>query len=533
MAKQPQRAPRPLVRTRSEPPFCCFPEATETSPTLTIKPHSEQVGVRKRSREDPEEGPTPSKRLRTTAGQRAPRPLVRTRSEPPFCCFPEATETSPTLTIKPHSEQVGVRKRSREDPEEGPTPSKRLRTTAGQRAYRPLVRTLLETGFYCVPKTPETSPSLTIAPPSEEGGVRQRKRSREDPEEGPSPSKRLRTSYGQQPPHVEAVGGPEDPSEARVDPGVPGSPAGSRDTDGADRGLSSSGGVEHSDHSSPRISSSCRTRLTTCSTADFDALYEELQQLGQGGFGSVFAGYRKEDRLPVAIKHIPMAKVTMTQETVEGRLTDFPLEVSLMLRAAEDRPDPGAPGTVVLLLDWFQLDQELILVQERPSACVDLLSYMESKGGRLQEQDAKMILHQVVEGIQGLHSRGVLHRDIKPENLLVETGSGTPRVRVIDLGCGCRHNSGVYSEFSGTASYIPPEWFTLQSYRADPMTVWQLGVLLYELLTGDVPFQTSGQIIWKMVPCIKNCKDFLKRCLNKRAGGRLALGSLLHHPWLL
>ncbi|CAL8358196.1 unnamed protein product [Boreogadus saida] len=111
--------------------------------------------------------------------------------------------------------------------------------------------------------------------------------------------------------------------------------------DGADRGLGSSGGVERSDHSSPRISSSCRTRLTTCSTADFDALYEELQQLGQGGFGSVFAGCRKEDRLPVAMKHIPMAK------TVEGRLTDFPLEVSLMLRAAEDRPDPGGPGAVV------------------------------------------------------------------------------------------------------------------------------------------------------------------------------------------
>ncbi|CAL8315021.1 unnamed protein product [Boreogadus saida] len=90
-----------------------------------------------------------------------------------------------------------------------------------------------------------------------------------------------------------------------------------------------------------------QTRLTTCSTADFDALYEELQQLGEGGFGSVFAGCRKEDRLPVAIKHIPMAKVSMTQETVEGRLTDFPLEVSLMLRAAEDRPDPGGPGAVV------------------------------------------------------------------------------------------------------------------------------------------------------------------------------------------
>ncbi|CAL8399205.1 unnamed protein product [Boreogadus saida] len=43
-----------------------------------------------------------------------------------------------------------------------------------------------------------------------------------------------------------------------------------------------------------------------------------------------------------------MAKVSMTQETVEGRLTDFPLEVSLMLRAAEDRPDPGGPGAPVV-----------------------------------------------------------------------------------------------------------------------------------------------------------------------------------------
>ena len=86
----------------------------------------------------------------------------------------------------------------------------------------------------------------------------------------------------------------------------------------------------------------------------------------------------------------PSVYLLSVVQTVEGRLTDFPLEVSLMLRAAEDRPDPGGPGAVVLLLDWFQLDQELILVQERPSACVDLLSYMESKGGRLQEQDAKV-----------------------------------------------------------------------------------------------------------------------------------------------
>ena len=77
-------------------------------------------------------------------------------------------------------------------------------------------------------------------------------------------------------------------------------------------------------------------------------------------------------------------------QTLNGQLTDVPLEVSLMLRASEDQPDSEAPGAVVLLLDWFRLDQELILVQERPRASVDLLAYMRSKGGQLQEQDAKV-----------------------------------------------------------------------------------------------------------------------------------------------
>lgn len=60
-----------------------------------------------------------------------------------------------------------------------------------------------------------------------------------------------------------------------------------------------------------------------------------------------------------------------------------------------------------------------------------------------------MILRQVIQGILGLHSSGVLHRDIKAENILVETGSDTPRIRIIDLGCGCLLHGGVYSEMSG------------------------------------------------------------------------------------
>ena len=120
------------------------------------------------------------------------------------------------------------------------------------------------------PETIETSPWRTSEPPQEEGGVRQRKRSREDPEEGPSPSQRLRSSYGKQPLHVEALGKVEDSSEAREDSEVPGSSSRSRDTDRSGSGPSSSAGVERSDHSSACITSSSRIRLTTYSTGQTD-----------------------------------------------------------------------------------------------------------------------------------------------------------------------------------------------------------------------------------------------------------------------
>ena len=56
----------------------------------------------------------------------------------------------------------------------------------------------------------------------------------------------------------------------------------------------------------------------------------------------------------------------------------------------------------------------------------------------------------------------------------------------------------------GTPRYIPPEWFTMKSYRADSLTVWQLGVLLFEMLTGQILYRTEGEIVWKVIPRIRS-----------------------------
>ncbi|KAK0140987.1 Serine/threonine-protein kinase pim-2 [Merluccius polli] len=141
---------------------------------------------------------------------------------------------------------------------------------------------------------------------------------------------------------------------------------------------------------------------------------------------------------------------------------------------------------------------------------MDLFGYMQERGGRLPEHEAKpsptgitdhtytshahidiVLLQQVLAALAELHSNGVVHRDIKTENILVETGSNPPRVWVNDLGCGYFPREGPYTEFRAQAGLkILPPPHTVKSgtcrggYGVGQLTVWQVGVMLYVMLTG-------------------------------------------------
>ncbi|XP_049444589.1 serine/threonine-protein kinase pim-2-like [Epinephelus fuscoguttatus] len=286
---------------------------------------------------------------------------------------------------------------------------------------------------------------------------------------------------------------------------------------------------EASSSSKPGTSSSVNTG-PPCSRAAFEARYEEEERLGRGGFGTVFAGRRKYDNLPVAIKHIPQPGIQCTSMLLGGKTHKVPLEVALLLKLK-----PVA--AVVTLLDWYNLDHELILVLERPVPCSDLINYMNSRESALQEHEAKAITKQLVNALIEVHSRGVFHRDIKPENILIETGSDVPRVRLIDFGCGTFLSGRRYTLETGTYPYTPPEWFQRQWYMAEPTTVWQLGVVLFEMLHDYMPFNNSSEIMTEE-PNIRedlsiNCNSFLQRCLTKRPEARSTLRKLKIHPWLM
>ncbi|XP_040579456.1 uncharacterized protein [Lepeophtheirus salmonis] len=255
----------------------------------------------------------------------------------------------------------------------------------------------------------------------------------------------------------------------------------------------------------------------------FEKVYKVGQVLGKGGFGIVYAGIRHRDGLQVAIKHVAKAKI---KDWCQVGGESIPLEVVLMNALR------GCNG-IVKLLDCFKRHDSFIIVMERPESCKDLFDFITEKGV-LEEQMARNFFRQVVDTVIACHSKGIIHRDIKDENLLVDLK--THELKLIDFGSGTYIRNGLYTDFDGTRVYAPPEWIRNSSYQGEGATVWSLGILLYDMVCGDIPFETDDQICradvrFNRVRLSLECQDLIRQCLRILPEHRISLEGIKRHPW--
>nr|XP_046251518.1 serine/threonine-protein kinase pim-2 isoform X2 [Scatophagus argus] len=251
--------------------------------------------------------------------------------------------------------------------------------------------------------------------------------------------------------------------------------------------------------------------------------------LGRGGFGSVFAGRRLSDGLQVAIKQISNSSV-LQWARLPGEVSLVPMEIALLQRLSE----VGGHRGVVRMLDWFKVEgRGFLLVLERPPQCQDLFDFI-TEMGALPERLALRFFRQIVEALRFVHTHGVVHRDLKDENIVVDTK--TLHVKIIDFGSGTPLKETAYSEFEGTRVYSPPEWIQSQSYEAVPLTVWSLGVLLFDMVCGDIPFECDQEIV-QATPLFTRqvsteCQSLIRWCLSYHPEERPTLEEILSHPWM-
>ncbi len=199
--------------------------------------------------------------------------------------------------------------------------------------------------------------------------------------------------------------------------------------------------------------------------------------LGEGGFGRVYAGYDEKLDRTVAIK-VSHAHLVSSTDGVDA----FLAEARILARLDHT-------GIVPVYDAGMTEDGHCYLVEKLIDG-TDLATRIASV--RLSHHEAASLVASVADALHHVHGRGLVHRDIKPANILIDT-TGTPIVT--DFGLALKaEDAGKRISLAGTVQYMSPEQARNEGHLVDGRSdIFSLGVVLYEVLTGTLPFSGDGR----------------------------------------
>ncbi|XP_033114345.1 serine/threonine-protein kinase pim-1-like, partial [Anneissia japonica] len=199
--------------------------------------------------------------------------------------------------------------------------------------------------------------------------------------------------------------------------------------------------------------------------------YDLTKHIFNGTFGSVFAGVRRSDQLPVAVKKVKTTCKSYPSDK-HGRMV---IREVHFLELASDIEN------CIRLLEWKHVGPHHFLVMERPVNCSDLHQVIE-EFGILAENKIRRIFRQTVRACIACAEKRFVHGDIKPENILVDLDRWD--AKLIDFGFSRYFDDDrPFFYLEGTTDYLPPEWEREGCVRSLPATVWSLGLVLFEMCT--------------------------------------------------
>uniref|UniRef100_A0A4W3IU58 non-specific serine/threonine protein kinase n=1 Tax=Callorhinchus milii TaxID=7868 RepID=A0A4W3IU58_CALMI len=258
----------------------------------------------------------------------------------------------------------------------------------------------------------------------------------------------------------------------------------------------------------------CRYSITSCADEQpHIGNYRLLKTIGKGNF----------------------AKVKLARHILTGREGN---KVKLMLfREVRIMKCLNHPN-IVKLFEVIETEKTLYLVMEYASGG-EVFDYLVAHG-RMKEKEARAKFRQIVSAVQYCHQKRIVHRDLKAENLLLDADMN---IKIADFGFSNEFTIGnKLDTFCGSPPYAAPELFQGKKYDGPEVDVWSLGVILYTLVSGSLPF--DGQNLKELrervlrgkyrIPFYMStdCENLLKRFLVLNPCKRGTLEQIMKDRWI-
>ncbi|KAL3270959.1 hypothetical protein HHI36_021462 [Cryptolaemus montrouzieri] len=252
--------------------------------------------------------------------------------------------------------------------------------------------------------------------------------------------------------------------------------------------------------------------------------YELERTIGKGNFAVVKLATHIVTRTKVAIKIID--KTALDEEN----LTKIFRETAILKNLRHPH--------ITRLYQLMETNHTIYIVTEYAHKG-EIFDHLVEKG-RMPEEEAKRIFSQIVSAVSYCHSQGVVHRDLKAENLLLDHNMN---IKLADFGFSNEYTEGcALSTWCGSPPYAAPELFLGLQYDGPKVDIWSLGVVLYVLVCGYVPFDGSSLHMLRSVVIegkfripyfmSRDCEDLIRHMLVVDPEKRLTMSQIARHRWL-